>query len=69
MDPPSSPPGMESIPFGIGIDQFNSAPIPELERELELKDFEWEELELELELKYFDREELEFELNEKELSI
>ena len=46
-------PGLGSIPFGIGIDQFNSAPIPELE--LELKDFEQKELELEL--------------NEKELSM
>ena len=41
---PSAGPG--SIPFDIGIDHnFKSAPIPELEQELELKIFEWEGLE------------------------
>ena len=52
-----------SIPFGIGIDQFNSAPIPEME----LKDFEQKEFELELELEDFEQKQRE--LNEKELSI
>ena len=36
--------GLGYIPFGIGIDEFNSALIPELE----LEDLEQKELELEL---------------------
>ena len=52
---------MISVNVVFVLDQFDSAPIPRMEREFELNDFDGKELKL----KYFQCEEFEFELNEK----